>query len=158
MTLALLLTHLIGALAGATLLWLSRRLLAQRMRPPQQRADAEPQIEQLREHAAHVQTLIERLSMATQAADTFIASGEEVIEEIRSAFDAFDRNALSRAAHKLKGASANIHAEGLRDCAYALESQAPGLDQPRLKELIEQLAAEFVRAADFLKLQVQLPV
>lgn len=52
MTLAPLLTHLIGALAGATLLWLSQRLLAQHMRPQRQRADAEPQIEQLREHAA----------------------------------------------------------------------------------------------------------
>jgi two-component system, sensor histidine kinase and response regulator len=84
---------------------------------------------------------------------TFIASGEQVMQEVRSALGVFDRPALSRAAHKLKGASANIHAEALRDLAFALEMQAPSLDQPRLRELIEQLAAEFARAAEFLRLQ-----
>jgi CheY-like chemotaxis protein/HPt (histidine-containing phosphotransfer) domain-containing protein len=88
---------------------------------------------------------------ACELATTFVASGEQVLQEIRTAFAAFDRPALSRAAHKLKGASANVHAEGLRGLSYALESQAAGLDQPRLKELIEQLVAEFGRAARFLE-------
>lgn len=53
--------------------------------------------------------------------------------------------------------------QGTQDGLWELEANgaswsSPGLDQPRLKELIGQLAAEFVRAADFLKLQVQLPV
>jgi two-component system sensor histidine kinase/response regulator len=89
--------------------------------------------------------------------ETFIASGEEVIEEIRTAFEVFDRGALSRAAHKLKGASANIHAERLRELAYALESQAEAIDQPRLKDLIEQLDAEFLRASRLLESQALQP-
>jgi CheY-like chemotaxis protein len=82
---------------------------------------------------------------------TFVASGEQVLQEIRAALAAFDRPGLSRAAHKLKGASANVHAEPLRALSWALETQAAGLDQPRLKELIEQLAGEFARAAQFLQ-------
>ena len=61
-----------------------------------------------------------------------------------------DRTGLSRIAHKLKGASANIHAEPLRNLSHTLESQASSLDQPRLHELVEQLAAELNHAAEFL--------
>jgi HPt (histidine-containing phosphotransfer) domain-containing protein len=84
---------------------------------------------------------------------TFVASGEQVLHEIQTALAAFDRPGLSRAAHKLKGASANIHAEPLRKLAYALEMQAGSLDQPRLRELIDQLEAEFRRAAQLLRQQ-----
>jgi two-component system, sensor histidine kinase and response regulator len=94
---------------------------------------------------------------AHELARTFIASGAQVLDDVRSALAAFDRQALSRAAHKLKGASANIHAEPLRELAYALETQAAHLDQPRLKDIIEQLSQEFTRAADFLRSQVPPP-
>jgi two-component system, sensor histidine kinase and response regulator len=90
---------------------------------------------------------------AHELAMTFISSGEQVIEEIRTAFGALDRTALSRGAHKLKGASANIYAEPLRDLAWRLETQAAQLDQPSLAELIADLEQEFHRAAEFLKEQ-----
>jgi two-component system, sensor histidine kinase and response regulator len=89
--------------------------------------------------------------------ETFVASGQQVLEEIDAALECFDRPALSRAAHKLKGAGANIHAAPLRDLAFALETQAPSLDQPRLKELIGRLAAEFARAAEFLRSEAAMP-
>ena len=88
-----------------------------------------------------------------ELATTFLGSGEQVLQEIRAAFAAFDRPGLSRAAHKLKGASANVHADALRELSYALETQAAGLDQPRLKELIERLTTEFGHAAQFLQQQ-----
>jgi PAS domain S-box-containing protein len=88
---------------------------------------------------------------AHELATTFIASGVQVLEEIRAAFRAFDRAALTRGAHKLKGASANIHAGPLRDLAQRLETQAAHLDQPSLAELIEELSQQFERAADFLR-------
>ncbi len=87
---------------------------------------------------------------AHELASTFMASGQQVLGEIDAAIATFDRSTLSRAAHKLKGASANIHANALCSLALALESQAAQLDQPRLKELIEDLRLEFVRASDFL--------
>ncbi len=82
--------------------------------------------------------------------ETFIASGEQVLDEARAALAALDRTGLSRIAHKLKGASANIHAEPLRNLSHALESQASSLDQQRLHELVTQLARELERARDFL--------
>ncbi len=88
---------------------------------------------------------------------TFIASGEQAMEEMRSALVALDRAALSRLAHKLKGASANIHAEPLRDLSDTLESQASALDQPSLHALVEQLATELGRAAEFLNQYVPSP-
>jgi CheY-like chemotaxis protein len=94
---------------------------------------------------------------AFELTSTFIASGQQVMEEVRTALAAFDRPALARAAHKLKGASANIHADPLRELAYALENQASNLDQPRLKELIAELAAEFERAAEFLRVHAPAP-
>jgi two-component system, sensor histidine kinase and response regulator len=119
---------------------------------PQSRGSAAPA-------AAYVPVDLARLHEITDAdpefirelSETFVASGQQVMEEIDAALKRFDRPALSRAAHKLKGAGANIHATPLRDLALALETQAPSLDQPRLKELIEELAAEFARAAEFLR-------
>jgi two-component system sensor histidine kinase/response regulator len=94
---------------------------------------------------------------ALELVSTFITSGEQVLEEIQAALEAHDRHALSRAAHKLKGASANIHAHALRELAYALETQAPSVDQPRLKELVQQLRERFIEAAEFLKAQTPPP-
>jgi two-component system sensor histidine kinase/response regulator len=94
---------------------------------------------------------------AYELACTFITSGEQVMEEVQTALAASDRTQLSRAAHKLKGASANIHAEQLRALAHSLETSAAHLDQPRLKELVEQLTLEFNRAAEFLKRETPLP-
>jgi HPt (histidine-containing phosphotransfer) domain-containing protein len=88
---------------------------------------------------------------AHELASTFISSGEEVLREIHAALAAFDRVALSRAAHKLKGASANIHAEPLRELAFTVETQAAQLDQPRLRDVVERLHSQFQRAAQCLQ-------
>jgi len=86
-----------------------------------------------------------------ELASTFISSGYQVINEITAALAAFDRVALARAAHKLKGASANIHAESVRESSHALEAQAESLDQPRLQELIERLHQAFTVTVKFLQ-------
>jgi signal transduction histidine kinase/DNA-binding response OmpR family regulator len=84
---------------------------------------------------------------------TFIASGEQVMAEIQAALEAFDRTALSRAAHKLKGASANIHANRLRDVSFELESRVAQMDQGQVKALLATLQEEFKRAGEFLQSQ-----
>jgi CheY-like chemotaxis protein len=88
---------------------------------------------------------------ARELVNTFVQSGTAVIQEMYAAFGAGDRPALTRAAHKLKGASANVHAQRLRDIALALETQAAQVDQPRLRELIEQLEDAFKEAAGSLQ-------
>jgi CheY-like chemotaxis protein len=94
---------------------------------------------------------------ALELATTFIDSGRQVMQEVHTAMAIFDRALLCRAAHKLKGASANIHAEPLAQLAYTLENQGANLDQPRLKELVERLDHEFERAAAFLNAQTPRP-
>ncbi len=85
---------------------------------------------------------------------TFIASGETVMEEMRVALAARDRRALGRGAHKLKGASSNIHALMLTELAYNIESQAAAVDQPRLAQMFADLEREFARATEFLTQQM----
>lgn len=76
------------------------------------------------------------------------------MDEIGAALAAFDRGALARAAHKLKGASSIIHANVLCELAYAIESQSPNLDQPRLEDLVQRLRNEFERTGEFLQRQL----
>jgi HPt (histidine-containing phosphotransfer) domain-containing protein len=89
---------------------------------------------------------------------TFIESGEQALDEARAALTVLDRTALSRIAHKLKGASANVHAEPLRNLSHTLEAQASSLDQQRLSELLAQLATELERAKAFLTEYTPAPV
>jgi CheY-like chemotaxis protein len=85
-----------------------------------------------------------------ELAAAFLSSGEVVMDEMRTALQAHDRRTLSRAAHKLKGASANVHALILTELASALESQAASVDQTQLKQMVEKLMQEFARAGAFL--------
>jgi HPt (histidine-containing phosphotransfer) domain-containing protein len=82
---------------------------------------------------------------------TFIISGQEVLEELGGAMTQDDRPALVRAAHKLKGASANIHAVPLRQLCVALELRATSLSQSELRNLLAQTATEFKLACDYLQ-------
>ena len=94
-------------------------------------------------------------NFARELTDTFVTSGEQVITEIHAALGRLDRTALGRCAHRLKGASANIHAEKLRSMAHELETTAANLDQPRLRDLVLGIDLEFQRASQFLQAQVE---
>jgi two-component system sensor histidine kinase/response regulator len=94
---------------------------------------------------------------ACELVRTFIESGEQSLHEARVALAALDRTELSRIAHKLKGASANIHAEPLRLLSQSLETQAADLDQRRLSELVDDLATELARATNFLNRYAPVP-
>jgi two-component system sensor histidine kinase/response regulator len=87
---------------------------------------------------------------ASDLATTFAASGNQQLVEIGKALEAADRSALARAAHKLKGASANIYAQALTELAARLESAAPGADLVQLTQVSEALRQEFNRTNAFL--------
>jgi PAS domain S-box-containing protein len=90
---------------------------------------------------------------AAELAGAFVTSGRQILEEIGAALGSFDRSALARAAHKLKGASANIHAQPLQGLAQELEAQSASYDQGRLKELVYKLRSEFDRTVEFMEQQ-----
>ena len=85
-----------------------------------------------------------------ELADTFLCSGQQILAEMQAALDSLDRGALGRAAHKLKGASANIHAEPLRELAQELELQAGPVDIADCSSHVARLTHEIQRATDFL--------
>ena len=87
---------------------------------------------------------------ASDLATTFVASGNEQLAEINKALETSDRGAVARAAHKLKGASANIHARPLAELAARLEAEAPNADLGQLQQVSEALRHEFNRTNDFL--------
>jgi HPt (histidine-containing phosphotransfer) domain-containing protein len=61
-----------------------------------------------------------------------------------------DRDALARAAHKLKGACANIHAQSLEAMAHRLEIDGKSAAAGALEAALERLRQEFERAKRFL--------
>jgi HPt (histidine-containing phosphotransfer) domain-containing protein len=87
---------------------------------------------------------------ANDLATTFAASGHQQLAEIGKALESFDRGAVARAAHQLKGASANIYAQPLAELAARLESEAPDADLGQLQQVSEALRHEFNRVNDFL--------
>jgi len=90
------------------------------------------------------------LEFANDLATTFAASGHQQLTEIGKALETADRVAVARAAHKLKGASANIYAEPLAELAARLEMEAPNADLGQLQQVSQALRDEFNRTNDFL--------
>ena len=81
---------------------------------------------------------------------TFVASGETELKEISAAIQDADRDALARAAHKLKGACANVYAHELRTICQSLEMLATSATVADLEMYNAQLQREFARTRDFL--------
>ncbi|MBS0418913.1 MAG: Hpt domain-containing protein [Proteobacteria bacterium] len=101
---------------------------------------------------------LERLNQLTdgdpdftrELASAFSDSGHQQLAEIEKALEASDRAAIARAAHKLKGASANLYAEALTELALRLETEAPTGDIEQLRQVSAALRQEFARTNEFL--------
>jgi two-component system sensor histidine kinase/response regulator len=83
--------------------------------------------------------------------DAFLTSGEEALSEIMAAAAINDGEALSRAAHKLKGASANLHLDALTRLAQSLEVSAKSGQDGDAALTIEQIKSAFLHAAQALR-------
>lgn len=87
---------------------------------------------------------------ARELIETFIASSEAQLTELRAAVDADDRPALARVAHKLKGACANIHAEEMRALIAKLEVDSSTVATSELLAGCALLENAFAKAKEFL--------
>jgi CheY-like chemotaxis protein/HPt (histidine-containing phosphotransfer) domain-containing protein len=81
---------------------------------------------------------------------TFIASGEQQLAEITAAVSQCNRAALARAAHKLKGACANIHAHALKTLVGRMEVDSGAAEPRALEKCNALLRQEFERVTKFL--------
>jgi two-component system, sensor histidine kinase and response regulator len=82
------------------------------------------------------------LQFLRELAQTFLTTSEELLAELTHCAGRGDWERLARAAHSLKGASANIRAEPLRRLCAELELGAPTLDEVQLMRQLAALAAE----------------
>ena len=89
--------------------------------------------------------------LVRELVELFIESGDAALEEISNALGAGDLRAVGRAAHSLKGASANIHARPTSVAAAQLEIAASSGAASELIALEARLRIEAGRAFDFLK-------
>ncbi|MET0499776.1 MAG: response regulator [Steroidobacteraceae bacterium] len=81
----------------------------------------------------------------------FLDSSTSILSEIRLAHASSDRAAIARAAHKLKGACANVFANSFRELASRLETDSASLSSSQLEASIIGLSLEMLRLRDFLR-------
>ena len=82
---------------------------------------------------------------------TFYASVEQILAEIADHHASGDRAKVAGAAHKLKGASANIHAHVLATAAAGLENEAAAMSPENLHAEIEKLGQVAHQTIAYLK-------
>jgi two-component system, sensor histidine kinase and response regulator len=83
-------------------------------------------------------------------AESFAKSSSALLGSMRNSLASDERRQLARAAHQLKGASANLYAEALRSLCADLEVQAKTLGGTQLEEKISRLAVEIERVCSAL--------
>ncbi len=88
---------------------------------------------------------------ARSLADSFASSSRELIVAMRAAASRGDREPLARAAHQLKGASANIYAWPMQALCADLETRAASLSATELESHVASLSAEIDRVGVALK-------
>jgi signal transduction histidine kinase/ligand-binding sensor domain-containing protein/CheY-like chemotaxis protein/HPt (histidine-containing phosphotransfer) domain-containing protein len=88
---------------------------------------------------------------AGELVQLFIESGDTVLKEISGALERGDMAALGRAAHSLKGSSANMCASSTSEAAARLESAARSGAAADVAKLEMQLRAETRRAIEYLR-------
>jgi CheY-like chemotaxis protein len=85
---------------------------------------------------------------AAELVSAFVMGGEEAILELRAAAYRQDLDQLSRAAHKLKGASNNLHIDRLAALAADVETRARAGGRNDWSEELKMISAEFERVGE----------
>jgi two-component system, sensor histidine kinase and response regulator len=93
---------------------------------------------------------------AAELISTFILGSEESILEMRAAAHRQDLDQLSRAAHKLKGASNNLHVDRLAALTADVEARARAGGRNDWSEELKMISAEFERVADHMRAMLEM--
>ncbi|GAB6036416.1 hypothetical protein JCM15519_09750 [Fundidesulfovibrio butyratiphilus] len=86
-----------------------------------------------------------------EVVEVFTAETPERLEKFRAAMSERDLSQLVRLAHSLKGASATLQAEPLRQASYLLETAARSGEQDGLEELVVRVADCLVRTSEAMR-------
>jgi CheY-like chemotaxis protein/HPt (histidine-containing phosphotransfer) domain-containing protein len=83
--------------------------------------------------------------------NAFLSGGEDTVQELGAAVELADAAAIGRAAHKLKGAAANLHVNNLATLSFDLETRAKSGQKADWRADFEKIAAEFARVGNSLR-------
>jgi CheY-like chemotaxis protein len=83
--------------------------------------------------------------------NAFLSGGEDTVQELRAAVELGDAVVIGRAAHKLKGAAANLHVNNLATMCFDLETRAKSGQKVDWRADLEKVAAEFARVGQSLR-------
>jgi HPt (histidine-containing phosphotransfer) domain-containing protein len=122
--------------------------------PPQDTPEAEQMPATAIDLAKLAQVTDGDVDFAQELTEAYMASGRQVVNDMREGLVSMDRDRLRKSAHQLKGASANIHAEHLYNLCAALESAAREDDQVALAAMVQKISVEMARSS--VELQVYL--
>jgi CheY-like chemotaxis protein/HPt (histidine-containing phosphotransfer) domain-containing protein len=81
----------------------------------------------------------------------FLTGGEDTLRELEAAAANGDVAAMGRAAHKLKGASANLHVDGLAALTLEVETRAKAGQPADWRHDLDRIKAEFARVSAALR-------
>jgi HPt (histidine-containing phosphotransfer) domain-containing protein len=98
-------------------------------------------VDQLRELAG------DDIEFIRSIAEAFASSSTGLLAQLRAAAASGDAVALAKAAHALKGASANLFAENLREAASEMEARGGKLTRAELDTRIAGIARESERVS-----------
>ena len=91
------------------------------------------------------------IEFALELMSTFLQGATDTLREMQAAVLSENHNALAQAAHKLKGASANLHIHSLTELSQALEARLKTGERGNQGMALEQIRAEFERVATVLR-------
>jgi two-component system sensor histidine kinase/response regulator len=83
--------------------------------------------------------------------NAFLSGGDDTVQELRAAVELGDAAAIGRAAHKLKGAAANLHVNNLATMCFDLETRAKSGQKADWRADLERVAAEFAHVGESLR-------
>jgi CheY-like chemotaxis protein/HPt (histidine-containing phosphotransfer) domain-containing protein len=92
---------------------------------------------------------------ALELMHTFLQATTDTVREMQVAAVANEHAALGQAAHKLKGASANLHIRALTDLAQTLEARLKSGAHGGEPAAVEQIAAEFEPVAAAMRGEIE---
>lgn len=115
----------------------------------------QPQDQGMPDEARLLKQCADDPSLVQELLELFGEGLDEAIAAIVQAIDNDDREALRRAAHRLRGEAVTLGFTGLTGLLEELESQAVSLDQTRLSLLRRELTAEAGRSVAWLRHRAQ---
>ena len=91
------------------------------------------------------------LELLTELAEVYLGEEPELARTLGEAIESCDAEAISRAAHKLKGAASNFCADPTVGLAEELEKIARAGELENAQEIYERLKAEYLKLNEALR-------